>query len=184
MASLTPAVGIQIRPFQVSDAALVCEAVRESMSELQPWMPWCHSTYALEDSRSWLESQVRAFSEGTAFEFAIVSLDGRFLGGCGLNQIDRANGRANLGYWVRTAAANQGVATRAVQFVLDWGFRNTELIRFEVVIAVGNIASLRVAEKSGALREGTLKHRLILHGESHDAAMFSFTREMKLWRVR
>jgi RimJ/RimL family protein N-acetyltransferase len=46
----------------------------------------------------------------------------------------------------------------------------------------GNVASHRVAAKSGAVREGTLKRRLILNGDAHDATMFSFTREMKSWR--
>jgi ribosomal-protein-serine acetyltransferase len=173
------ALEIHVRPYQLSDALPVWEAIRESMSELQPWMPWCHPGYAIDDARSWLEIQVRAFSQRTAFEFAIVSAEGRYLGGCGLNQIDKANNRANLGYWVRTSAARQGVATQAVQSVRDWGFRNTDLIRLEIVIAAGNVASHRVAEKSGAFREATLKRRLVLHGDAHDATMFSFTREMK-----
>src|SRR5262245_63960658 len=36
-------------------------------------------------------------------------------GGGGLNQLDRPNFRANLGYWIRTAATRQGVATAAVR---------------------------------------------------------------------
>jgi ribosomal-protein-serine acetyltransferase len=182
MLSLSHPVDIHLRPYKVSDAVPVWEAVRESLIELQPWMPWCHSGYAIEESRDWLESQVRAFSQGTAYEFAIVTAEGRFLGGCGLNQIDKANNRANLGYWVRTTATRQGVATRAVQSIREWGFRHTDLIRFEIVIAVGNLASHRVAEKSGAFREGTLRRRLVLKGDAHDATMFSFTREMKSWR--
>jgi RimJ/RimL family protein N-acetyltransferase len=61
---------------------------------------------SIEESRSWLEIQVPAFEKGIVFEFAIVSSDGRYLGGCGLNQLDQANSRANLGYWseLRNAA--------------------------------------------------------------------------------
>src|SRR5207247_8079258 len=119
-----------------------------------PWMPWCHPDYSIEESRYWLEAQVPAFQQGTSFEFAVVSADGRYLGGCGLNQIDRANSRANLGYWVRSSATGRGVATAAVERVRKWGFDQTTLVRLEVVIAIGNIASHRVAEKAGALREG------------------------------
>ena len=122
--------------------------------------------------------QVPAFEQRTAFEFAIVSGDGRYLGGCGLNQIDRANSRANLGYWVRRSAAGRGVATQAVRSIRDWAFQHTDLVRLEVVIAAGNVASHRVAEKSGAIREGILKRRLILHGAAHDATMFALTREV------
>ena len=45
-----------------------------------------------------------------------------------------------------------------------------------VVFAVSNLPSQRVAEKAGAVREGVLRRRLLLHGVSHDAVMFSLTR--------
>jgi ribosomal-protein-serine acetyltransferase len=167
---------VRLRPYRVDDAPLVLAAVRESMNELQRWMPWCHPGYSLDDSRVWLEAQVPAFAQGTAFEFAIVSEDERYLGGCGLNQIDGVNRRANLGYWVRTSATRSGVATRAVRTLREWGFQHTHLLRLEIVVAVGNLPSRRVAEKAGALREGVLKSRILLHGEPHDATMFSFTR--------
>lgn len=168
---------IRIRRLDIEDAQSLWKAVRESLAELQPWMPWCHPAYAIEESRAWLETQVAAFDEGTAYEFAIVSGSGQYLGGCGLNQLDKANRRANLGYWVRTSASNLGVAGRAVCLIRDWAFQNTNLIRLEIVIAMGNAASYRVAERCGAIREGILSQRLLLHGAAHDATMFSFTRE-------
>jgi ribosomal-protein-serine acetyltransferase len=167
---------ILIRPYALADASEVWEAARESLAELQLWMPWCHPGYSIEESRSWLEAQVPAFQHGTSFEFAIVSPDGHYLGGCGLNQIDQANNRANLGYWVRSSATGRGIATTAVQRLRHWGFEHTALVRLEVVIAIGNLASHRVAEKAGAVREGTLRGRLLLHGTLHDATMFSFVR--------
>jgi RimJ/RimL family protein N-acetyltransferase len=139
-------------------------------------MPWCHKQYSIEESRAWLEVQVPAFRDGIAFEFAIVATNGRYLGGCGLNQVDKINKRANLSYWVRSSVTRQGVATTAVGLLREWGFRSTDLVRLEVVIAVENLASLRVAQKAGAEFEGTLRKRLWLDGIAHDASMFSFTR--------
>ena len=168
----------QIRPYRLADADAVFEAVVESMADLQPWMPWCHPKYSVIDSRSWLEVQVVAFQARTAFEFAIVAADGMYLGGCGLNQIDTVNRRANLGYWVRSTATRTGVATAAVLALRDWAFETTDLVRLEIVVAAGNAASHRVAEKVGATREGTLIRRLLLHGEQTDATLFSLTREL------
>ena len=45
---------IVIRPYEVADAPAVWKAVRESMNELMPWMPWCHPNYSIEDSTTWL----------------------------------------------------------------------------------------------------------------------------------
>jgi ribosomal-protein-serine acetyltransferase len=168
---------VHIRPYEANDAAALWEAAQESVVALQPWMPWCHPAYSLDDARSWLELQVAAYEQRTAFEFAIVSTQAEYLGGCGLSQIDQVNQRADLWYWVRTPACHRGVATNAVRLIRDWAFQHTDLVRLEIVIAVGNVASHRVAEKCPANREGVLKHRLLLRGVPHDATMFSLTRE-------
>lgn len=160
----------------MNDASFIWEAARESMAQLQPWMPWCHPDYSIEETKSWLTAQVQAFQQRTTFEFAITSAAGSYLGGCGLNQIDALNKRANIGYWVRSSATGQGVATAAVKLARDWGFAQSDLVRLEVLIAVDNLASRRVAEKSGAVYEGVLRSRLLVHGTRHDAAMYAFIR--------
>jgi RimJ/RimL family protein N-acetyltransferase len=98
----------------------------------------------------------------------------RYLGGCGLDQIDAMNRRANLGYGVRTSTRHGVNPAHAVCSIRDWSLSNTELT--PVVVATGNIASHRVATKAGATPEGVLKNRLLVHGTAHDATMFSFTR--------
>jgi len=51
------------------------------------------------------------------------------------------------------------------------------LLRIEIVAAVDNIPSQRVAEKAGARREGVLRNRLFINGESLDAVLFSLVPE-------
>lgn len=84
---------------------------------------------------------------------------------------------ANLGYWVRTSAAGRGVATGATRAVARFGFEQIGLKRIEIVAAVNNLSSQRVAEKAGAVREGVLRKRLLIRGESHDAVLFSLVAE-------
>jgi RimJ/RimL family protein N-acetyltransferase len=171
---------ISIRPYRLDDAAALHEAAIESVWEVRPFMPWCRPGLTLDEGRRWIEAQVSAFAARKAFEFVISARDGRFLGGCGLNQIDEENHRANLGYWVRSSATGRGVATAAVRQLAQWAFDNTALVRLEVVVSTENAASLRVAEKAGALNEGVLKKRLLLHGIWHDAVMLSFVRSGNL----
>lgn len=167
---------ISIRPYRVEDAPALHEAALSSVAEMNTFMPWCHPELKLEEVRSWLETQVWAFQELTAYEHAIVNGAGDYLGGCGLNRIDSFYRHANLGYWVRSSATRRGVATAAIGQLVTWGFENTDLIRLEVIVSTKNIPSLRTAEKAGAVREGTLRDRLLLHGTAHDAAVFSFVR--------
>jgi RimJ/RimL family protein N-acetyltransferase len=130
----------------------------------------------MAEAVEWIRSRAPLAAEGREYSFAIVGRDGRFLGGCGVNQINRVHRFGNLGYWVRTSATRHGVATEAVRQVAEFAFRNVDLVRLEIVCAVGNDASQGVAERAGAVREGILRHRLILHGQPVDAVMYSLVR--------
>jgi hypothetical protein len=69
----------------------------ESVQRVEPFMPWCYPGLTESEQRAWIEAQVTAFQTRTAFEFAIVGYAERYLGGCGLNQFDVLNRRANWG---------------------------------------------------------------------------------------
>jgi hypothetical protein len=49
---------VSIRPYQNDDANALYAAAKESAVELQPFMPWCHPDYRIDESRSWIEMQV------------------------------------------------------------------------------------------------------------------------------
>ncbi|HQX09116.1 MAG TPA: GNAT family N-acetyltransferase [Thermoflexales bacterium] len=167
-----------IRPYVMDDAAQLFEAATESIDTVYRWLPWCRPGYTLDEARAWVAEQTAAFEEGKEYEFVIVSPSGRFAGGCGIDLIDRTNRRANLGYWVRSSEAGRGAATDAARLAASWAFETLKLIRIEILAAAGNVQSQRVAEKAGAIREGTLRQRLLLHGVAHDAAIFSIVRTL------
>jgi RimJ/RimL family protein N-acetyltransferase len=166
----------RIRPLEPDDAHALLEAAHESVAEVSRWLAWCHAGYSLADAQEWIGSRAPLAADGREYTFAIVGVDGRFLGGCGLNQINRVHSFGNLGYWVRTSATRRGVATAAVRQVAEFAFEKTDLVRLEIVCAVGNAASQRVAERAGALREGVLRHRLLVHGQPVDAVLYSLVR--------
>lgn len=163
-----------IRPYRQGDASALYEAVRESLSEVSRWLPWCHNNYSIEESKEFIRSRETAAHDGEWYSFAVFERESaRFLGGVGLNFFNPVHQMANLGYWVRTSAAGRGVATNATCAVARFGFEELGLQRIEILAAVGNLASQRVAEKAGAVREGILRKRLLIHGVPQDAVLFS-----------
>ncbi len=160
----------------LEDAERVYDAVRESMAELHPWAPWCPLSYSLADATSWIAQQPAARETGTAFEFLVVGHDGGLLGCCGVNQINKGFRLANLGYWIRSSATRRGFATEASRQVAAWSFQNTNLQRLEFLVAVGNAPSQAVALKTGALLEGCLRSRFLVHGQFQDAFVYSLIR--------
>jgi len=165
---------VTIRRYCADDIPLLFEAARESTNEMLAWLSWCHPNYTVEESRSFVSSSETAWNEKTRFAFAVFDVSsGLFLGGVGLNQINRKNNFANLGYWVRSSQTGRGVATAATILAAEFGFEDLELNRIEILTAVGNVASRRVAEKAGAKKEGILRSRLLLHNRPNDAVMYS-----------
>lgn len=165
---------ITLRPYRDEDADSHFEAARESVPQMTPWMPWCHRDYSIRESRDWITDCFEKWEQGSIYAFAITDTStGRYLGGCGLNGIHRGPDIANLGYWVRISATRKGVATATTLLLADFGINELKLKRIEIVIDVDNKASQRVAEKSGAVREGILRNRVTQYGKPTDAVMFS-----------
>ena len=166
--------GFGIRRYEPSDVASLFEAARESINEVYPWLPWCHPGYSMDDSSEWVRSQREAWDTGREYSFVIFDRRSQeYVGSVGLDQITRINRMANLGYWVRTSRTWQGAASAATILAAQYGLWELGLQRIEIVAAVGNIASQRVAEKAGATKEGILRNRLLNHGKPTDAVMYS-----------
>jgi len=160
-----------LRPPTPKDISLLYEAAHSSRDELAPWMPWCHSNYSRTDTETWVQE---TFESNSQYPFLLLDeSETHCLGTCGLNDINERHRCANLGYWVRTSHIGLGIATAATAHVANFGFAELELLRVEIVAALGNHASQRVAEKVGATREGILRNGLV-HGEhAVDAVLFS-----------
>ena len=69
---------------------------------------------------------------------------------------------------------------RAAKLATHFGFENAGLIRAEIVIASGNTASIRVAEKIGAHYEGILLNRMVVGKLIYNAHMYSLL-PLGLW---
>jgi RimJ/RimL family protein N-acetyltransferase len=114
------------------------------------------------------------WQDGTLFAFGIFDAQsGSVLGGCSLSHIHPVYHLCNLGYWVRTSRRGEGIAVCATRLAARYAFEKVGLIRVEVVMAVGNTASRRVAEKAGAHYEGILHNRMVVGREIYDAHMYS-----------
>ncbi|MDT5122931.1 MAG: hypothetical protein QOC96_2413 [Acidobacteriota bacterium] len=169
---------ILLRTFRAEDINALYEAARESINEISPWLPWCHANYSIEESMSFVMAREEAWKNEDEYSFAVVDAKtGMFLGGVGLNQFNRDYQYCNLGYWVRTSCARRGVASSAARMAARFGLEELKLQRIEIVVAIGNHASQRAAEKTGAVREGVLRKRLLTNGQAQDAVLYSLIAE-------
>jgi len=85
-----------------------------------------------------------------------VDLGGRMVGLVGVS-VDVANRSGWVFYWMHAHHRGRGVTARAVDAAVRWGFTTLAVDRVELVHAVDNPASGRVAEKAGFALEGRLR---------------------------
>jgi ribosomal-protein-alanine N-acetyltransferase len=119
--------------------------------------------------------------EGTGARLAIDRLsNGTFLGWCSLTRWNLDHRSASLGYCLTDAAWGHGYATEAAGALLGWAFATLDLNRVQAETDTRNLASARVLEKVGFVREGTLREDCIVNGEVSDSWVYGLIR--RDWR--
>lgn len=105
-----------LRLLAIDDAALVAQAVRESLGHLRPWMPWAdEKSGEVTFQRERLRRLTPIARRGEEWQYALFPADeSRMLGSFGL-MTRRGPGTIEIGYWLHVEAVGHGYATRAVE---------------------------------------------------------------------
>lgn len=82
-----------------------------------------------------------------------------------------------VGYSMDERYIGRGIATEAVRLLLEFGFNRLNIHRIEAYVAPQNLASVKVLEKSGFIREGLLRQLLFINGVWVDHYMYAILQE-------
>ncbi|MCF7223371.1 GNAT family N-acetyltransferase [Marilutibacter chinensis] len=104
--------------------------------------------------------------------WVIAAADDRLIGGVALFRINAAQRLAEFGYALERASWGQGFAREAAALALGHAFDGLDLRRIEADIDPRNLASCRLAERLGFVREGLLRERWQVNGEISDTALY------------
>ena len=159
----------RLRPPRPGDAASLARHAndREIWLNLRDRFP---HPYARADAEAYI-ARVAQQDPVTAFA---IEVDGEVMGGITLvpgHDIERVS--AEVGYWLGRAAWGRGIATDAVRAVTTHAFARLGLHRVFAVPFVRNAASLRVLEKAGYVREGTLRRSAVKDGVLLDQHLYA-----------
>lgn len=148
-----------IRAPRVRDAAEVSAAVRESIEELRPWMPWAKEAASIEETRANQLRARRKYLAGKDFRLSLF-LKGTetFVGGSGIHRVDWRVPKVEIGYWIRTPFSGQGYVTEAVNAITEFAIEHFGARRIEIRMDDTNERSWRVAERCGFELEGILRN--------------------------
>ncbi|MBW3594285.1 MAG: GNAT family N-acetyltransferase [Actinobacteria bacterium] len=161
---------LRLEPKREELAAASWHALERSLPELRRYMTWA-ATSDLVTTTEHMRLAESEWRDWTGWDW-VIFLDDEVAGAIGLNRYDALWKTCNLGYWVRSDLAGQGIATEAGRAVVDFAFGTVKLHRLELVAAVHNPASNRVAEKLGFQFEGIKREAFIVDGRGHDARSY------------
>jgi RimJ/RimL family protein N-acetyltransferase len=89
-----------------------------------------------------------------------ITVAQQVVGLVGLHTWQHHHRRAELGYDMATSHWGQGIATEAARAVIDYGFTTMRLHRIQSHTIADNHRSVRLLERIGFRREGTLRGTL------------------------
>jgi len=84
---------------------------------------------------------------------------------------------AEVGYALSSDYWGKGIMTEALSAVINFGFREMNLVRIQAKCVVENIGSARVMEKSGMTYEGVQRKGILLKGKHRDLKMYGITND-------
>ena len=130
-----------------------------------------------EAARRLLEEIHEYFRQQTLFQWGIARReDDRVIGTCTLFHLDKDNRRAEVGFALGREHWRQGYAREALTALFDFAFGEWNLHRLEADVDPRNAASLRALERLGFQREGYLRERWHVGGETQDAVFLGLLR--------
>lgn len=136
---------LKLRGFKNSDKNRLSELCnnKKIWDNLRDYVPFPYSDQNAEDFIK------NCQQEDPQVTFAI-EYKGEFVGSIGLApKTDVYKLTAEIGYWIGEPYWGQGIATKAVNLIVDYGFDKLNLVRIYTGIFDFNKASQRVIEKAG-----------------------------------
>ncbi len=161
--------GVVLRPLQVADA----EALFAAHGDPETHRYWSSPAHmSVTETARYIEETLAAKG---AHVWAITESGGEALGRIAL--FVQREGVGEIGVLMRREATGRGLASKAVELVVDHGFSELGLHRVAVDIDPDNNASISLFLRAGFQREGLLRGNWKTHLGIRDSVMMAKLRE-------
>jgi [ribosomal protein S5]-alanine N-acetyltransferase len=165
---------LRLRRPRASDATAIFEYASDP--EVARYADWPISSSA-ESIIELVRDRESAWAAGSEFYWVItLPPDDRAIGGIACSVSAHA---ADFGFLLNSRFWRKGYATEASRAVVEWVFSLPSLWRLSATCDTENVASARVLEKIGLIREGTLRRAIVrpnISSEPRDAFLYSKVR--------
>ncbi len=164
---------ITLRPWHLDDLDHLVELannknIARSMADVFP------NPYTIENGKTFIGF---ATANPNSKIFAIT-VEGKPIGSIGLHlQTDILRKNAEIGYWLGEAYWGKGVIKNAIEQIVDYGFKNMDIVRIFARIYGTNIPSQRVIEKAGFKLEAKFEKTIFKNNEFLDELIYAIRKK-------
>ncbi len=164
-----------LRRMQRSDSRDMFEYARDpAVTRFLTWDPHPDEAY----TRRYLTYVASRYKAGEFFDWSLIlRTENKMIGTCGFTRIDCKNHLGEVGYVLNKNYWGRGLATEALQRVIQFAFEVLKLGRVESRFMEGNIPSKRVMEKAGMTFEGFAEAPLLTKGRSVAVGVCSISKD-------
>ena len=166
---------VRLRAYKKEDIEVVLKYINdeEVKRNLIPGIPF---PYTLEDEEKWYESNT-ALKD--TYNFAIETLeDKKYLGGCGINEVDWKNSKAVIGIFIGNKEYwNKGYGTDVMNTLIRFIFEQMNINKIKLNVYSFNERAIKCYEKCGFKREGVLRQEIFRDGKYHDEIVMGLLKD-------
>jgi RimJ/RimL family protein N-acetyltransferase len=141
------------------------KAVRASLPELRPFLPWANEEYDVDVARRFVNLSAEQWRDGIAFNYAVFTATGELVGSCGL-MARVGPGALEIGYWIHSGHAGRGYATAVATALARAALAMPAIQRVVIKHDAANPASGRVAAKAGFVEVDRVESEPTAPGQS------------------
>ena len=164
----SPASAIRLRPLERSDLYFV-HRLDNNANVMRYWFEEPYETF--DELTHLYDEHIRDQRE-RRFVIEYGSDEGgkrnNIAGLVELVEIDHIHRRAEYQIIVAPDHQGKGIATRATELALEYGFSVLNLYKIYLIVDVENAGARHVYEKIGFQAEGTLRHEFFINGQYRD----------------
>lgn len=164
---------IVLRSPTMSDAPVLHQYLSDR--KVNRWLVRVPKPYTLKCAKDWIRSVSTQIKNDTGLPYSIHHIESnQIIGGMALQNINRSDRSAELGYWIVREFWGEGYAGEAGRLLCRYAFSNKQrLHRLYAWVHSENAASIRVAEKLGFVREGTCRQANKITGRWKDDYLYA-----------
>lgn len=167
---------LSLKLIELRDAERIFELTNDSRDYLKEWLPWLDTTTKLEDTIEFIKISLKSFSENKSL-IAVILFKEEVVGVAGYNNINWSNKTAYIGYWLGAEFQGNGIMTKVAKALTDYAFKELNLSKVEIRVALENKKSRSIPERLNFVNEGCIRQAEWLYDHYVDHVIYGMLEE-------